>query len=120
MYLQNQIVDPQFFFSAADIGPAGQCCGAFFNTKPIFVNAGTCFTSHLEVWEVRPFTFSYIKVMLNVEDKVSPGKPFSFLGSASSNQGCQIFLGSRYQSQKKCTKRTQNVPNGHKKSPMFK
>jgi hypothetical protein len=30
------------------------------------------------------------------------------------NQGCQIFHGAWYQNPKKCTKWTQNVPNGHK------
>jgi hypothetical protein len=30
------------------------------------------------------------------------------------NQGCQIFLGTWYQNWKKWTKRTRNVPNGHK------
>jgi hypothetical protein len=34
-------------------------------------------------------------------------------------QGCQIFLGTRYPSRKKCTKKTQKVPNGHKISPHF-
>jgi hypothetical protein len=33
-------------------------------------------------------------------------------------QGCQIFLGTLYQNRKKCTKWTQNVPNGHKTSPV--
>jgi hypothetical protein len=31
-------------------------------------------------------------------------------------QGCQIFLGPWYQNGGKCTKWTQNVPNGHKRS----
>jgi hypothetical protein len=30
------------------------------------------------------------------------------------NQGCQIFLGICYQNQNKCSKWTQNVPNGYK------
>jgi hypothetical protein len=29
-----------------------------------------------EVWEVWPFTFSYIKIWLNVQSKISPGQPF--------------------------------------------
>jgi hypothetical protein len=33
-------------------------------------------------------------------------------------QGCQIFLGTWYQNRKKCTKWTQNEPNGHKISKM--
>jgi hypothetical protein len=33
-------------------------------------------------------------------------------------QGCQIFLGTWYQNGKKCTKCIQNVPNGHKISPI--
>jgi hypothetical protein len=33
-------------------------------------------------------------------------------------QDCQIFLGTWYQKWKKCTKWTQNVPNGHKISKM--
>jgi hypothetical protein len=32
----------------------------------------------------------------------------------SPSQGCQIFLGAWYENWKKCTKWTQNVPNGHK------
>jgi hypothetical protein len=50
-----------------------KCCGVFFNPKPIFVNTGTCFTSYQEVWEVWPFTFSFIKIWLNVQSKISPG-----------------------------------------------
>jgi hypothetical protein len=34
-------------------------------------------------------------------------------------QGCQIFLGAWYQDWKKCTKWTQNVPNGHKSSHTY-
>jgi hypothetical protein len=34
------------------------------------------------------------------------------------HQGCQIFLGTQYQNRTKCTKGTQNVPNGHKISQM--
>jgi hypothetical protein len=29
-------------------------------------------------------------------------------------QGCQIFIGTTYQNRKKCTKKTQNIPNGRK------
>jgi hypothetical protein len=39
-------------------------------------------------------------------------------GSTHFEQGCQIFLGTWYQNRKKCTKWTQNVPNGHKISQM--
>jgi hypothetical protein len=35
-----------------------------------------------------------------------------------SGQGCQIFHCARDQNRKKCTKYTQNVPNGHKISQM--
>jgi hypothetical protein len=37
-------------------------------------------------------------------------------GKMSGNQGCQIFLGIWYQTQKKCTKLIKNVPNGLKLS----
>jgi hypothetical protein len=35
------------------------------------------------------------------------------------DQGCQIFLGTRYQNRKKCTKLIQNVPNGLKIFQIF-
>jgi hypothetical protein len=34
------------------------------------------------------------------------------------NQGCQIFLGTRYRNGEKYTKPPQNIPNGHKSFPM--
>jgi hypothetical protein len=34
------------------------------------------------------------------------------------SQGCQMFLGTWYQNRIKCTKWTQNVPNGHRIFPM--
>jgi hypothetical protein len=36
------------------------------------------------------------------------------LGFLLSNQGCQIFLGSKYQNGKKYTKLTRTIPNGRK------
>jgi hypothetical protein len=33
-------------------------------------------------------------------------------------QGCQIFLGTKYQNLEKYTTRPQNIPNGHKIFPM--
>jgi hypothetical protein len=33
-------------------------------------------------------------------------------------QGCQIFLGPKYQNREKYTKLPQNTPNGHKTFPM--
>ncbi len=63
----------EYFFSSSNAPPELQCCGTFFNPKPFFVNTGTCFTSNLEIWEVWPFTFSYIKVLLNVDSNLSPG-----------------------------------------------
>jgi hypothetical protein len=35
-----------------------------------------------------------------------------------SGQGCQIFIGPKYQSGEKYTKLPQNIPNGHKIFPM--
>ena len=63
-----------YLFSTSDVPPEKKCCGVFFNPVPIFVNTGTCFTSYQEIWEVWPFTFSYIKIWLNVQSKISPGK----------------------------------------------
>ena len=70
-----------YLFSTPGISPEKKCCGVFFNPVPIFVNTGTCFTSYKEIWEVWPFTFSYIKIWLNVQSKISPG-----------NQFCEIFI----------------------------
>ena len=62
-----------YLFSTPDMPPEKKCCWVFFNPEPIFVNTGTCFTSYQEVWEVWPFTFSFIKIWLNVQSKISPG-----------------------------------------------
>jgi hypothetical protein len=40
------------------------------------------------------------------------------LSIAASVQGCQIFLGPKYQNREKYTKLPQNIPNGHKVFPM--
>jgi hypothetical protein len=38
--------------------------------------------------------------------------------NVASTQGCQIFLGPKYQNGVKDTKLPQNIPNGHKIFPM--
>lgn len=50
------------------------CCGQFFNTKPLFTNLGTCFSTNIHVWELHPFSFSNIKVWLDVRTSKSPGE----------------------------------------------
>jgi hypothetical protein len=42
---------------------------------PFFSNAGTCFTTYAEITETLPFTFSSVKVWLNMNSKNSPGAP---------------------------------------------
>jgi hypothetical protein len=63
----------EYLFSSPDAPSDKKCCGAYFNPEPFFVNTGTCFTSNKEVWEKWPFTFSFIKVWLNVRSNNSPG-----------------------------------------------
>lgn len=63
----------QYYFSSNDTDPNDKCCGTIFDPKPIFVNTGTCFTSTLEIPEVWPFTFSYIKILLRVDEAIAPG-----------------------------------------------
>jgi hypothetical protein len=50
------------------------CCGQLFNPTPFFSSSGTCFTTHGRVWENFPYTFSSIKIWLNVWEDNSPGK----------------------------------------------
>jgi hypothetical protein len=66
----------EYLFSTPGTPPRKKCCGVFFNPKPFFVNTGTCFTSYQEVWEKWPFTFSFLKVWLNVQSSISPGYIF--------------------------------------------
>ena len=68
----------EYLFSTPGTPPSRKCCGVFFNPKPFFVNTGTCFTSYKEVWEKWPYTFSFLKVWLNVQSSISPGYVFEF------------------------------------------
>lgn len=52
----------------------GSCCDQVFNKTPFFTTLGTCYTTNAEIWESYPFTFSNIKVWLDVRTKQSPGK----------------------------------------------
>jgi hypothetical protein len=83
-YIKNDIFRCEKFISMCDIhgdylfassakSANKKCCGKFFNPKPFFVNTGTCFTSYQEVWEKWPFTFSFLKMWLNVRTSISPG-----------------------------------------------
>jgi len=67
-----------------------KCCGALFNPTPFFTSAGTCFTTNQQILEVLPFTFSSIKIWLNLQSDNSPGtsSPPSF----SQNRKGQTFL----------------------------
>ena len=63
----------EYFFSETENKTENRCCGVYFDPKPFFVNTGTCFTSHLDVWEKWPFAFSFIKFWINVQSQISPG-----------------------------------------------
>jgi hypothetical protein len=68
---------------------------------------------HLLAWGYCPLGLGFCLVRRNFMSQFS-----LFSGPNCSacdrGQGCQIFLGALYQNWKKCTKWTQNVPNGHK------
>lgn len=49
------------------------CCEQIFNQVPIFTTLGTCYTTNAAIWESYPFTFSNIKVWLDVRTSNSPG-----------------------------------------------
>jgi hypothetical protein len=67
----------EYLFSTPDLPEEKKCCGSFFDPHPFFVNTGTCFTSNKEVWEKWPFTFSFVKIWLNVQSNISPGSSFT-------------------------------------------
>jgi len=66
-------VHREFYLSSEDAKPEEKCCGAIFNSTPFFSNTGTCFTTHAEIVETIPFSFSSIKVWLNMQTANSPG-----------------------------------------------
>jgi hypothetical protein len=66
-------VHSRILFSGAHHPAEKKCCGTLFNPVPFFSHAGTCFTTHATVYERSAFTFSSVKVWLNVESENSPG-----------------------------------------------
>ncbi len=71
-------VHREFYLSSPDIDPKEKCCNAIFNPVPFFSHTGTCFTTHAEIIETLPFTFSSIKVWLNMRSDNSPGKELKY------------------------------------------
>ena len=76
-------VHRRFLFSGSGYPDEKKCCGTLFNPVPFFSHTGTCFTTHATVYERSPFTFSSIKVWLNVETKNSPGETLSLIATSS-------------------------------------
>ena len=72
-------IHSKYYFSSNAVDTGETCCGTIFSPIPFFSNAGTCFTSHAEIWEFTPFTYSSIKVWLNIQTDNSPGLSFFFV-----------------------------------------
>ena len=66
-------VHREFYISSPNVSWTEKCCGAIFNPVPFFSPTGTCFTTYAEITEFLPFTFSSVKVWLNMNSKNSPG-----------------------------------------------
>ena len=76
------------------------CCGQFFNTKPLFINLGICFSTNIHVWELHPFSFSNIKVCLDVRTTNSPGEFCVNLNLCNIYLPANYFYSSRFHAQR--------------------
>ena len=77
------------------------CCKEIFNQKPFFTTLGTCYTTNVSIWESYPFTFSNIKVWLDVRTNSSPGNDPYFQVDYNVNAESRATRHIRFQKKKK-------------------